>query len=568
MMFRSSYAISSTMRQSLVMSNDVFRRSVGQSTKRATGLAMRFKSAVVPATSSSALPQDVVDTMTLFERIPKRRPTIPTALSRLSPAGKPGTLPDEDKNVLVMKLKTQAMSESLEEETQEEEEEERTRVTYTDDMVLSLTSRLHLHVPKEGSSAPNPWPVYRLMEETGRLRNEEDQVGVQECVAVALRENELLKNEHFLLTKAYRTMIRLRQMDDIMISIQRQGRVSFYMSAKGEEAIHMGVASALASDDVVLAQYREQGVLLWRGFTLEQMAHQCFGTNQDLGKGRQMPVHYGSRALHFHTVSSPLGTQLPQAVGVAYKLKLDNKKNNDGSADQDQHRRCAVTFFGEGAASTGDFHTACNMAATLETPLLLICRNNGYAISTSTREQYRGDGIISRAPGYGIAAIRVDGNDLLAVHSAIQRARAYAVVNNAPVMVECMTYRQTHHSTSDDSARYRSKDEVHSWTTDDGVDPINRLLNFMILQKQEQNDALSSQQAEKIVMEEYAHLCQEERKKVLQALDKAEHCPKPGLDTMFEDVYKEKPPSLIRQEQELMEHVNRHPELYGHGRAA
>jgi 2-oxoisovalerate dehydrogenase E1 component alpha subunit len=171
-------------------------------------------------------------------------------------------------------------------------------------------------------------------------------------------------------------MVRLREMDTILQNAQRQGRISFYMTCTGEEAIHMGAAAALENGDHLFCQYREQGLLMWRGFTLEQFTNQCFSNDRDLGKGRQMPIHYGSRALNYHTVSSPLGTQLPQAVGAAYRLKLMGKPN------------IAVAIFGDGCASTTDFHAALNFAATLSSPTLFFCRNNGYAISTPVTDQY------------------------------------------------------------------------------------------------------------------------------------------------------------------------------------
>lgn len=121
-------------------------------------------------------------------------------------------------------------------------------------------------------------------------------------------------------------------------------------------------------EDLVLAQYREAGVLMWRGFSLEKFADQCFSNEHDNGKGRQMPIHYGSRQLHYQTISSPLATQIPQAAGAAYALKLSGKD------------RISVCYFGEGAASEGDFHAALNIAATRETPVLFFCRNNGFAI--------------------------------------------------------------------------------------------------------------------------------------------------------------------------------------------
>ena len=160
--------------------------------------------------------------------------------------------------------------------------------------------------------------------------------------------------------------------------------------------MHIGSASALSPQDVVFAQYREQGILMWRGFTLEQFCNQCFSNQLDLGKGRQMPVHYGCRALNYQTISSPLGTQLTQAVGAAYKLKLD------AIANPERESAVSIAYFGDGAASSVDFHSACNFAATLRVPMIFFCRNNGYAISTPVSDQYSGDGIVSRAPGYGM----------------------------------------------------------------------------------------------------------------------------------------------------------------------
>ncbi len=148
----------------------------------------------------------------------------------------------------------------------------------------------------------------------------------------------------------------------------------------------MGSASALQPQDYIFAQYREAGLLMWRGFSLEQFCNQCFSNDLDLGKGRQMPVHYGCRALNYQTISSPLGTQITQAVGAAYRFKLDalanknrERKNND---DEATAPAISIVYFGDGAASTVDFHSGCNFAATLKTPMIFFCRNNGYAIAT------------------------------------------------------------------------------------------------------------------------------------------------------------------------------------------
>ena len=339
------------------------------------------------------------------------------------------------------------------------------------------------------------------------------------------------------LLRAHRQMIRLRTMDTILLNAQRQGRISFYMTHYGEEAIHMGSASALSPQDVIFAQYREAGLLMWRGFTLEQFCNQCFSNDRDLGKGRQMPIHYGSRALNYQTVSSPLGTQITQAVGAAYKFKLDAMNNKEKEA------AISIVYFGEGAASAVDFHSACNFAATLRAPMIFFCRNNGYAISTPVEDQYAGDGIISRAPGYGMAAIRVDGNDIFAVHAAVAEARKVAVETSSPVMIEAMTYRQGHHSTSDDSSRYRDVEEVRA--AQDVSDPILRMDKFLRHYGWIGEDTMAS-------------IEDEERASVLRAMEGAESRPEPKLDAMFSDVYHEKPPHLIRQEMGLKQHLKRH----------
>lgn len=286
---------------------------------------------------------------------------------------------------------------------------------------------------------------------------------------------------------------------------------------------------------MIFSQYREQGVLLWRGFSVQEALDQCFSNEADLGKGRQMPVHYGSKKLNFQTISSPLGTQLPQAVGAAYAYKLDNS----GSV--------AVCYFGEGAASEGDFHAALNFSATLEVPIVFFCRNNGYAISTPSSEQYRGDGIASRAVGYGIHAIRVDGNDLLAVRAATAEARRIAQTLSKPVLIEAMTYRAGHHSTSDDSTRYRSASEIKHWQ--DQYEPLKRFRTYM------EERGWWNADKEQAVRDR-------ERKLVLQAMDTAEKRDKPTFDKLFEDVYDEKPKHILKQEQEMFAHIAKYPEHY------
>lgn len=246
----------------------------------------------------------------------------------------------------------------------------------------------------------------------------------------------------------------LPQLDQVLYSAQRQGRISFWMTSYGEEAAVIGTAAALSSVDEVYSQYRELGLLLYRGLPLDQLLAQIFGTHMDKGKARQMPTHIGSSEHHFHTISSPLSTQIPQAAGSAYALKRTPGREGD----------VVACWFGEGASSEGDFHAGLNIASTLRCPVLWLARNNGFAISTPATEQYRGDGIASRGPGYGTLTIRVDGNDVLAVKVAVAEAKRRALRESRPVLIELMTYRIGHHSTSDDSGSYRPTSSVEEWS--------------------------------------------------------------------------------------------------------
>ncbi len=334
--------------------------------------------------------------------------------------------------------------------------------------------------------------------------------------------------------KIYQAMLYTRILDDRMVTAQRQGRLSFYLTCTGEEACAVGTAAALKPTDMIMGQYREQGALRYRGFTTEQFMGQLLGNEADLGKGRQMPVHYGSNELNYMTISSPLATQIPQAAGYAYGQKLAGKK------------ACTLCYFGEGAASEGDFHAGLNMAAVQNTPVIFVCRNNGYAISTPTQEQFVGDGIASRGVGYGIKTIRADGNDILAVYGATVAAREYAAEQNKPVLIELMSYRLGAHSTSDDPSAYRNKNEEDIWRD---KDPIERMKNWLL------NQQWWSEAEDKKIQNEY-------RSEVLAQLKKVEQRPTHPINTMITDVYEQ--PTLQLQEQldELKEHLQKYPESY------
>ncbi|KDE39876.1 Branched-chain alpha-keto acid dehydrogenase, E1 component, alpha subunit [Nitrincola lacisaponensis] len=337
-----------------------------------------------------------------------------------------------------------------------------------------------------------------------------------------------------LALKIYDTFLFIRALDERMLASQRQGRISFYMTETGEEAADIGSTAALQDDDMIMAQYREQGALAFRGFTPDQFMNQIFSNEQDLGKGRQMPIHYGSRQLHYMTVSSPLGTQLPQATGYAFALKAQQKPN------------CVICYFGEGAASEGDFHAALNMAGVFKVPVIFFCRNNGYAISTPAHEQYAGDGIAPRGIGYGLKTLRVDGNDVLAVLKATQEARKLAVEQHQPVLIEAMTYRLGAHSSSDDPSGYRNKSEEDTWRA---KCPVMRFKKWLIHQDwwTEADDEQRKQQ---------------HRDQIMTAMKKAEKVPAPPLRDLFTDVYDQLPWHLQEQQQALIEHIRKYPQAY------
>ncbi|XP_055905591.1 2-oxoisovalerate dehydrogenase subunit alpha, mitochondrial [Eupeodes corollae] len=364
-----------------------------------------------------------------------------------------------------------------------------------------------------------PIPIYRVIDSAGAILD-------------SSQDPNLSKE---IIQKMFRDMVLLNTMDKILYESQRQGRISFYMTNYGEEASHIGSAAALEQRDLIYGQYREAGVLVWRGFKISQFIDQCYGNVDDAGRGKQMPVHYGSKELNFVTISSPLATQMPQAVGAAYAIK---RKNND---------TCVACYFGEGAASEGDAHAAFNFAATLDCPVILFCRNNGFAISTPSCEQYKGDGIAGRGPAYGIATIRVDGTDIFAVYNATKLAREYVLKNNKPVLIEAMSYRISHHSTSDDSSAYRSADEVEIWNSE--RHPISRLKNYMI------SKGIFNESEENTFVNNV-------RKKVLKQISESEKKLKPNWKEMFEDVYHDMPNHLKEQMKELEEHIATHRDAY------
>jgi 2-oxoisovalerate dehydrogenase E1 component alpha subunit len=337
------------------------------------------------------------------------------------------------------------------------------------------------------------------------------------------------------------TMIIHRETDKILLNMHRQGRITFYMATLLEEAIGPAIGSAIKNDDQIILQYREQGIMLWRGFTHSEMMHHVKGTNKDSVKGKALVFHYAEPKLGILPVSAPIGSKIGHATGLGYAFRT---KKED---------KIAVCFFGEGAASQGDFHAGLNFAATLGSQVLYVCRNNCYAISTPIEDQYAGDGIAPRGIGYGIPSLKVDGCDPLAIHYATAVARKMIMERKGPVMIETYSYRGGDHSTSDSSATYRTKEVMKKLQPylDAIGDPIIRMGKYL-----EKKGWLKSYKDHVVSLSEKTKAdCQ----KIAKEVDAA---PFSDYHTMFKDVYAETPWNLKEQQEELDAHLKKYHESY------
>jgi 2-oxoisovalerate dehydrogenase E1 component alpha subunit len=333
------------------------------------------------------------------------------------------------------------------------------------------------------------------------------------------------------LLDALETMVLTRAYDERMLRIQRQGKISFYIQALGEEAVSVGQGLAFEDGDMMFPAYRNQGLYILRGTGLVDMMCQCLSNTRDMCKGRQMPIFYQNREKNIFTISGNLTTQYPQAVGWAM-----------GSAIKGEDH-IAASWIGDGSTAEADFHHALTFAAVYNAPVVLNVVNNQWAISTF--QGFAGGerrSFASRGPGYGIAGIRVDGNDLLAVNAVTRWAAERARSGIGPTLIELVTYRAGAHSTSDDPSRYRPKDE---WKAFPLGDPITRLAGHLERLGHWSED---QQQALEVKMKDKVSRAWKE------AVQYGTMTEPPFLDVelMFEDVFEEMPEHLRRQREKLL----------------
>lgn len=328
-----------------------------------------------------------------------------------------------------------------------------------------------------------------------------------------------------------RHMLLNRVFDDRMYKMQRQGKISFYMRATGEEAVAVAQCMALRPGDMLFPAYRQQGLLITRGIPLVDMMCQCLSNVRDNLLGRQLPVLYSFKDVNFFTISGNLATQFSQAVGWAMAAEYK------GTTD------IAVSWIGEGSSAESDFHYALTFASVYRSPVVLNVVNNQWAISTS-QNVAGGDQnpFAARGIGYGVPGLRVDGNDFLAVYAATQWAAERAREGTGPTLIELYTYRAAPHSTSDDPGRYRPLDEWQYWPLGDPIERLKQHLVTLGEWSEEQHAALEKELTDHVLASW----------KEAESYGTLNEGPWPAPETMFDDVYKEIPPHLQKQKQELL----------------
>ncbi len=327
----------------------------------------------------------------------------------------------------------------------------------------------------------------------------------------------------------YWNMTLIRTLDQRMLNLQRQGRIGFYGTATGEEAAVVGSGFAFRKNDWIFPALRQGGVLLLRGYPLERYVAQCMGNSADLLQGRQMPCHYSDREYDFVSWGSCIGTQLPQAVGAAMAARILG------------HDTVIGAYLGDGATSESDFHAACNFAGVFRSPVVLFCQNNQFAISVPISQQTVSESIAVKAEAYGFPGVRVDGNDVLAVHRATREAVDRARSGGGPTLIEAVTYRRGGHSSSDDPARYRDEAVTREW---EKRDPIDLFRRWLIARR------LWDEARERTLLDELGLA-------IGDAIRKVESAPPPDPLGLFDDVYAVLPPHLAEQREQLREELAR-----------
>jgi pyruvate dehydrogenase E1 component alpha subunit/2-oxoisovalerate dehydrogenase E1 component alpha subunit len=361
--------------------------------------------------------------------------------------------------------------------------------------------------PAAGALPPAPQGLVRLLEDDGAVQKGRDP---------NLPVDTLL----FL----YEQMVQVREFDRRMLMLQRQGRIGFYGPILGQEAATVGSVAALEARDWIFPALREGAAAMMRGLSLTEAINQLIGNGADRCKGRQMPCHYTYKEGNYYGMSSVIGTQLSHAVGAAMAARI---RGDDV---------VVLGYLGDGATSANDFHCGMNFAAVYQSPCVLFCQNNQWAISVPISKQSASETLAQKGKAYGMPYVRVDGNDVLAVYSVTKAAAERARAGQGPTFIEAVTYRRLGHSSSDDPTRYRDEAEVKAWEKKDPVDRFRAYLNRRGLWNDDKEAAFKEDIAQR----------------VNAAIAAAEANGPPADETLVTDVYATVPEPLKEQLAEVL----------------
>ncbi|MDT7891460.1 MAG: thiamine pyrophosphate-dependent dehydrogenase E1 component subunit alpha [Thermoproteota archaeon] len=352
------------------------------------------------------------------------------------------------------------------------------------------------------------------MSELYQILNEEGIENKQLLSKINLSNDKLLE--------MYRHMLITRILDGWLMKLQRMGKAAIHAPNEGQEAIAVGVAHAAEKEDWFFPTYRDLGLLVAKGAPIREILNRWLANAQDPLKGHEFAI-YGGRKYNMVPTTTPVSVHLAAATGFAHAAKIKKDK------------LVVFAFLGDGATSKGDFHESLNWAGVFKLPIVYVCQNNQYAISMPFRRQTASETIAIKSVAYGIKGMRIDGNDILAVYSAIKEARESAL-NGMPVLVECLTYRLGSHTTADDPTRYRSQEEVEEMRK---KEPIKRFRAFLI------SKGILSEKEDEQMRKDIEREIEEEVKIAITI-------PPPPVQAIFEDVYSELPWHLKEQMEELV----------------
>jgi 2-oxoisovalerate dehydrogenase E1 component alpha subunit len=336
------------------------------------------------------------------------------------------------------------------------------------------------------------------------------------------------------LIQMFTAIVRTRAFDSRCMNLQRTGKIGFSVPNRGVEATSVGAAAALdTSKDWFAPHYRDFGMLFYNDVPPEAMFDNMFGNNDDSAVGRQMPVHFSfTEPLKWLSISSPLGTQIPQAVGIS----LASKKRGEDAV--------ALTTFGDGSTSTLGFHSGMNFAGVMKAPTIFLCQNNQWAISCPGHKQTASESYAIKGEAYGVPGVKVDGNDVLAVYTAMTEAVAKARAGEGPTLIEAITFRLGGHSTSDDPTKYVPAEELEAAEANE---PLKRFRAYLI------NEGVLTDESADAIEEQAAA-------EMLAGARAAEAKGRPVLGTIFTDVWQDQPAHLTQQMEYCIKHYSERDE--------